>query len=106
RQRGRQPWQVVEREAAFSRFQPAQCGHVDARPAGHVLQGQPALHAQLAQPAADPDIDSLLVFCLHGKPAWQDGEPPASSKAWTQLMPRSTGSSTTASVTGSGASAS
>ena len=69
-QRGGESGEVVERKSALTRFQPAQCRHVDARPAGDILQRQPVLHAQFAQPPTDPDVDAVLRFCLHGKEAW------------------------------------
>ena len=96
---------MVEREAALARFEPAQRRHVDARPAGDVLQRQPALHAQFPQPPPDPQIDVVLggVFACMANQFGIGRRVACKLVAWTRLMPRSTGSSTTASVTGSGA---
>ena len=104
RQRGGESGEVVERESALTRLQPAQCRHVDARPAGDVLQRQPVLRAQFAQPPTDPDVDAVLRFCLHGKEAWHCGRRQASSVVMSKSeAQQSTGKSTTANVTASGA---
>jgi len=67
RQCGGESGEVVQRKAALARFQPAQCRDVDARPTCDILQRQPALHAQLAQPPTYPDVDAVVRLCLHGK---------------------------------------
>ncbi|BBX02045.1 hypothetical protein MMOR_29810 [Mycolicibacterium moriokaense] len=70
RESGGQAGQMVERQPPLAGFETAQRRHVDAGPARNLVEGEPPLHAQLAEATAHPQIYTFLVFCLHGKKAW------------------------------------
>ena len=68
-ERLRQRGEVVEGKAALAGLQAAERREVDVRALGDLGEREALLGTQLAQPAANADLDRLA--CRHGKEAWQ-----------------------------------
>src|SRR3954453_4924917 len=64
---------MVAGKPSLARLEPAEGGHVDACMTRHVLERQPALDPQFAQPAPNSQVNIVLNshVCLHGKLYWQ-----------------------------------
>jgi hypothetical protein len=61
---------MVEGQAPLARFEAAQRRHVDGRAPGHLVEREAVLHPQFSQASSHAHVDAV-VFCLHGKKAWQ-----------------------------------
>ena len=61
---------MVESQPSLTGFETTQCRHVDARSGGDLFEGEAALHPQISETLAHPQIDTFFGICLHGKKAW------------------------------------